>query len=351
VKRAPLLGFAGLLCAATFSNASPSTAISGRAMGTVWSVKFVQPGSHAHLDPAMVSKRVAEKLEQLENIFSTYRLHSELSQFNATKHTDWIAVAPEMVRVAEESRRISELTNGAFDVTIDPLVRLWGFGAQRRSNSMPTASEIAAARKLVDWRQLESRPTPPALRKVTPGVSADFSSMAKGFAADVVSETLISLGASNHLAQVGGDVKSAGEGIDGRGWPVAVEQPLDETRAVAGVVLLDGLALSTSGDYRNFFVSGGRRYGHIIEPRTGEPPTHGLALVSVIHPSCATSSALATALFVLGPEEGFRIAVEHQLACLFIIRSETGLAYRATSQFSTRLRDGAALEVSVNDAR
>jgi thiamine biosynthesis lipoprotein len=351
--RCASLGFAGLWCVAAFSNASPSpaTAISGRAMGTVWSVKYVQPALHLHLDSAMVSKQVAEKLEQLENIFSTYRADSELSQFNAATHTDWVVVAPEMVRVAEESRRISELTNGAFDVTIDPLVRLWGFGAQRRSGSVPTASEIAGTRKLVDWRQLESRAVPPALRKARPGVSTDFSSMAKGFAAEAVSETLMLLGVSNYLAQVGGDVQSAGAGPDGRGWPVAIEQLVGEAQAIAGIASLNGQALSTSGDYRNFFMSGGRRYGHIIDPRTGEPPTHSLAAVSVIHSSCATSSALATALFVLGSEEGFRTAVEHKLACLFIIRSDTGLVHRSTPQFRARLRDGVASEPSVNDAR
>lgn len=330
------LGVLIALVAANISSAaSPPVALSGRAMGTTWVVKFV-PSAGAPA-PETVEHAVTERLEQLEQVFSTYRVDSELSRFNADERTEWIAVTPELARVASESRRIGELTGGAFDVTVLPLVQLWGFGAMGRAGSMPTAREIEAAREQVDWRRLEVRGEPPALRKASPRLTADFSSMAKGFAADAVSEVLVRLGVSSHLVQMGGDVKAGGSGPDGRGWRVAIERPSVDQPAVAEVIALNGNALSTSGDYRNFVVLGGRRYGHIIDPRTGAPVSGTLASVSVVHASCATSSALATALFVLGAEEGYRLATRERFAGFFQERAGSEMRVRATPEFE-RLR-------------
>jgi len=300
-------------------------------MGTGWSVKFVQPA--VPLEADVVEAKVAERLEELEQLFSTFRRQSALSRFNALQSTEWIPVAAEMAQVATESREVSELTGGAFDVTVFPLVQLWGFGSKHRSGSVPTTADITAARQLVDWRRLEVQLSPPALRKTHLRVTVDFSSMAKGFAADSVSELLSRLGAPNHLVQVGGDLKSGGSSSRDEGWHAAIEQPVGDARAVACVLVLNGEALSTSGDYRNYFHVGRQRYGHIIDPRTGQPPSSGLASVSVVHASCAMSSALATALFVLGPEEGYQLALSRGLACLFQVRHGTGLMRRSTPEF------------------
>ena len=305
-------------------------------MGTSWSVKFFQPA--VPLERDAVSREVTALLEKLEQQFSTYRPQSELSRFNAAGRTEWIGVSPELAFVAAESRRISELTGGAFDVTVLPLVALWGFGPDAHSGAIPAPAEIAASRRLVDWRRLEVRLDPPALRKAEPRVAADLSSLAKGFAADAVSRTLTALGAPRHLVQVGGDVRAGAAAAGATGWPVAIELPTDDAPGVAGVILLESRAVSTSGDYRNFVRVGQKRYGHIIDPRTGRPVDGDLASVSVVHDSCATSSALATALFVLGAEEGLRLATREGLACLFLLRDGTGLARRATPEFERWLR-------------
>ncbi|MBC7365712.1 MAG: FAD:protein FMN transferase [Undibacterium sp.] len=312
-----------------FLPAAEPIILNGRAMGTTWSVKFLQPVPP--LNPPTLHARIAEKLEQLEQQFSTYRPTSEVSRFNARPSTEWIAASPELVRVAADSRRLSARTSGVFDPTIEPLVRLWGFGAQRRTGNLPASAEIAAARARVDWRRLEVRVSPPAVRKTSPDLAVDFSSMAKGFAADAVSELLVSLGASHHFARVAGDIKTAGSHV----WRTGIEQPSATANApaLAQVVNLAGHALSTSGDANNFFELQGRRYGHIIDPRTGAPVSGALASVSVIHASCAQSSALATALFVLGAEDGYNFAVRERLACLFIIRDGAAFKQRATPQF------------------
>ena len=320
-----------LICTTALTAAEP-IALTGRAMGTTWTVKFLQ--SSPPLNPATLQTRIAETLERLEQQFSTYRPNSELSRFNASTSTEWITVSPELARVATDSRALSKRSDGAFDATVAPLLTLWGFGPQRRTGPPPARPEVAAARARVDYRRLEARLKPPALRKANPDVAADFSSMAKGFAADAVSELVRGLGATNHFVQIGGDIKTAGDHV----WRVAIEQPT--TPAVAQTLNLAGQALSTSGDAHNFFEHAGRRYGHILDPRTGEPATGPLAAVSVVHDSCATSSSLATALFVLGAEAGYEFAVREKIAALFIVRTGATLTLRPTPVFAQRFSSG-----------
>jgi thiamine biosynthesis lipoprotein len=297
-------------------------------MGTVWTVKWVQPAPP--LAAAEVERRVAARLEQLEQQFSTYRSGSDLMRFNATPGTGWVPVPAELAEAARRARELSAVTDGAFDVTVWPLVQLWGFGAQRRAGALPTEADIARCRALVDWRALEQRASPPALRRTRPGVSADFSSLAKGLSADAVSALLNGLGATNHLVLLAGDVRSAGRGPAGAGWRVAIEQP---EGGVARVVSLTGGAVATSGDYRNFFEHGGRRYGHILDPRTGEPVQGDLAAVSVVAETSADASSRATALFVLGAEAGFRLAEARGWSALFQVRRGDAITLRPTPAF------------------
>ncbi len=319
------------LAAPTALAAEPAR-LTGRALGTTWTVKFVE--TDRLQDHATLHTLIAQKLEHLEQQFSTYRANSELSRFNAAQSTDWIDVSPELARVAAKSRALSERSGGAFDATVAPLLTLWGFGPGGRGiSSVPTPAEISAGRARVDYRQLSVRLAPPALRKSRTDLSVDFSSMAKGFAVDTVSELLDSLGLSEHFVQIGGDIVTAGT----RPWRVGIEQP-----TAPGVILqtleLTDQALSTSGDAHNVFEYAGRRYGHILDPRTGEPAQGPLASVSVVHDSCAGSSSLATTLFVLGADAGYAFAVREEIAALFIVRSDGVLTLRPTPAFTQRFQ-------------
>jgi len=300
-------------------------------MGTTWTAKFLQPA--ASLDPVATSEKIAARLEVLEQQFSTYRQNSDLSRFNASASTDGIAAPPELVQLALEARRLSDFTDGAFDVTVAPLVCLWGFGPQGRGNTLPTESEITEARALVGWRQLEARTSPPALRKTAGGVSADFSSIAKGLASDLISELLAALGAPDHFVQIGGDVRTGGHAADGTAWRTGIEEPRENGGTIACVVALSGQALSTSGNYRNFVTLDGRRYGHILDPRTGRPAAGALAAVSVVHATCARSSALATALFVLGEDAGLAFATREKIAAVFFIHAGDSFTQHRTPEF------------------
>ena len=318
-----------VLFAATRAFAAEPVALTGRALGTTWTVKFLQPAPP--LNPATLTARISATLERLEQQFSTYRPNSELSRFNTARTTDWITVSPELARVATDCRALSVLTGGAFDATIFPLIDLWGFGPQRRSGPPPSATEISAARSRTDFRRLESRASPPALRKTSADLAADFSSMAKGFAADTIAAQLSALGSTDHYVQIGGDIATVGP----RPWRVAIEQPTGSA-PLAHIFDLAGQSLSTSGDAHNSFTHAGRRYGHILDPRTGEPVASPLASVSVIAPTCAQSSARATALFVLGPDAGFALAVRERWSALFLIREGPSFTAHPTPEF-TRL--------------
>jgi thiamine biosynthesis lipoprotein len=305
-------------------------------MGTTWAVKVVP--SAVAVEREELAARVAARLERLEQQFSTYRPDSEVMRFNRSTSIEWQPVSVEIAEVAAGSRRVSERTGGAFDATVAPLVWLWGFGSQRRSDRLPGEVEIAEARARVGWARLELRAEPPALRKTHADLAVDFSSMAKGYAADAVAALLCDAGAPNHFVRVGGDIRTGGRGASGGGWRAGIEQPTGEAHGMACVVELSGQALSTSGDYRNAFVVEGRRYGHIIDPRTGSPVSGVLAAVSVVRPTCAESSAWATALFVLGAEEGWRVAEREHLACVFFVRKDAAIEQRATEEFRRLVR-------------
>lgn len=310
--------------------------LDGRAMGTSWTVKLVPPAA-APIDRAGLERRLAARLEQLEQMFSTFRRGSEVTRFNGRADTAWQPVSPEIARVAAEAAVISAGTSGAFDATIYPLVKLWGGAAEGRrpGDRLPTPREIEAAKARVDWRALEVRAEPPALRKAEPAMAVDFSSMAKGFAADELARLLRAEGVEAAFVRIAGDIVCLGRASDGAEWRVGLEDPGEE--AFPTVVALADRAVSTSGNYRNHVRVGSRRLGHILDPRSGAPVESALVSVSVVDRSGARASALATALFVLGLEEGWRLAQRENWACAFLFEDARGRRVRRVTPELARL--------------
>jgi thiamine biosynthesis lipoprotein len=305
--------------------------LTDRTMGTVYSVKFLQPPAPVGVGQAR--REVGAVLERLEQAMSTYREDSEVCRFSTHRGGDWFAVSADTARVVAESLRVSELTGGAFDVTVDPLVRLWGFGPRRETGEPPPEPAIAEARRKVDWRKLQARLHPPALRKTSPEISVDLSAIAKGYAADAIGAHLEKLGATNYLIAISGELKARGHGRQGLLWRVGVDKPLDDGCAIQRFVELKDKAISTSGDYRNFFTDAGRRYSHVMDPRTGRPVTHNLASVTIVADTSARADALATGLMVLGPDTGYALAAKRGWPCLFILRTESGFTEKVTPAF------------------
>ena len=220
----------------------------------------------------------------------------------------------------------------------------WGFGATNRVPAPPPPEELATLRQRVGYRLIELDPASSSVVKRHPQTVCDLSAVAKGYAVDRVALGLVERGYTDFLVEVGGEMKARGERDGGGPWRVAIERPEPVQRAVFKLVKLADRALATSGDYRSYYDKDGVRYSHLIDPRSGRPIAHGLASVSVVHPSAAFADALATGLGVLGAEAGFTFAERQGMAAYFIVREPDGeLRGIPTTAFeSLEVRDGQA---------
>ncbi len=310
-------------------------AFGGPTMGTSYSVKIARGA--AGLDQRHLAGKVDAALERVNQAMSTYLPDSELSHFNSASPDSWTTISDDTLTVVRRSRAIHEVTGGAFDPTVGPLVDLWGFGPKGGRDLVPGDDVIAEAAETVGLAKVASREAAPALQKLAPGVRLDLSGVAKGYAVDLVAKTLEEQGIENYLVEVGGELRAGGHGPEGRRWQVGIEKPQLASREVHQLVPLNGEAMATSGNYRIFFERDGRHYSHIIDPTTGRPVEHDLASVSVIAPTTLEADAWSTALLVLGRERGMVLAAERDVAAFFIQGQQGGFEEAATPAFSRRL--------------
>lgn len=270
--------------------------LGGRTMGTTWSLRV--DGGAGNI----AQKEIQQQLDSWESIISHWRPDSALSRFNASSSTDWVAVPAELIEVVELAQQIGNDTDHALDITLAPLIDLWGFGAKGRRDTAPTEAEIAGAKAKCGWQHLHTRHAPPALRKGIPGLQINVSAVSEGWAMDHLAQQLEASGATRFLLEIGGEVLARGE------WRVGVQTPAAPPGESAQTLLLKDLSITTSGVYRQHFSAGVKEYAHVLDPRTGRPIEHSLASVSVIHPSAAQADGFDTALLILGPDAGRRLA-------------------------------------------
>jgi thiamine biosynthesis lipoprotein len=299
--------------------------LDGETMGTTWSVKAVPsiPRSQLH---ALIERCLSVVILQM----SQWDPRSDLSRFNAATAGSWQELPKEFFKVLQGALALARDTGGAYDPTIGALTDLWGFGASGRRKGMPDGAAIDCARSAIGWRRVRLD-----VRRAAGcqpgGVQLDLCSIAKGFAVDLVSETLSGRGAADHLVEIGGELRGSGTKPDGSPWWVSIEGAPDL------VIALHGLSVATSGDARRYIEQDGRRLSHSLDPRTGRPVSDALASVTVLARSCMDADALATALTVLGAEEGMRFARERDIAARFVLRGAGGLAEQMTPAFSEML--------------
>ena len=304
----------------------------GATMGTTYSILCWQ--DDGPIDEQALLKPISDLLEQINQQMSTYIADSELSQFNTTESTDWFTVSPETAFVVEQALHFNEITGGASDVTVGPLVKIWNFGPGKNPLAKPPSDEeIAKVLESVGCRHVEVRLNPPALRKELPGLAVDLSSIAKGYGVDAVTELLLDRGIENVMVEIGGEVRAAGTRIDKTPWRIGVDPPAMRRRKFHKIVPLSGMSMATSGDYRNFLKSEERKYCHIIDPRTGQPLEYRGCSVTVLTETCLEADALATALLVLGDQAGYDWCVEQNVAAMFLLRAGENVEERATPRF------------------
>ena len=311
--------------------------IRGSTMGTTYAIKFGR-GLHA-VESQRIAAEVETLLVSINRSMSTYDPASELSQFNAADGGQWIALSTELAQVLEIARVVHEQSAGAFDVTIGPLVNLWGFGPTSAPTSLPTPAAVSARLAYTGIDQIDVRVEPLAWRKTHSDVYVDLSAIAKGYAVDRISDLLRQQGVDDFMVEIGGEIRVSGRRVDGGLWHIGLDKPTVDIAEIARVIEVTDIAMASSGNYRNFRVIDGQRYGHTIDPRNGYPLRHDLAAVTVLHESAAWADAWATALLVLGPVRGVEVAEEHRLGALFTMPTKASEAQVETQEFRVIVGD------------
>ncbi len=305
----------------------------GETMATTYSIKIIDKLQRPGARDAM-KRAVAGELDLVNMTMSSFNEDSELYRFNKARTTDPFPMSGSALEVIDAALRLSESTGGAYDVTVGPLVRFWGFTERRPLAKMPTEEQIAEVRARIGWDKIVLDLKGGKIRKLRPDIEIDLSSIAKGAAVDRVAVALQVYKHKNYMVEIGGEVRCRGVNRSGVPWRVGIEVPAEGKREIFEVVELTDVSMATSGDYRAFYEIDGRKISHTIDPRTGRPIEHGLASVTVVHEKCMVADGLATALMVLGPKEGFEMAQKEGLRALFITRGPDGaLVDRATSGF------------------
>jgi thiamine biosynthesis lipoprotein len=331
----------GLLLIGTACATTPQpTVLHGEGLGSEWTVKL---GAPAPSNLADIQRGIQARVEGVYHSISRWDDSSEMSALNASARSDWQPVSRELFEAVNYAFTLAADTDGAFDPTVAPLVDAWGFGKAGRRFEPPSPEALSAARSRVGFEKVVLDAEGPRVRKPA-GMQIDLSSMQHGRGADAVSEYLNSLGITRYLVDVGSEIRARGESPEGGAWHVAIERPPPADAAVPAsangfvrVVSLRDAGIATSGNFRYFFDYNGRRYSHRIDPRTGEPVSHALVSVTVIDPICMHADALATALTVLGPDEGFDYAAHRNIAALFISKSGDTLVEKMTPRFASYL--------------
>jgi thiamine biosynthesis lipoprotein len=302
---------------------STTRELRGEAMGTTYSVVLAGDGARRGVGPARTI--VESELRLVTDLMSTYDPESELSRFNRDRSLRPFPVSRPTLEVFALAQQISERSGGAFDVTVGPLVAAWGFGATNRVPAAPSPAELEAARAVVGFRHLRVDAAGGTIAKDIAAVECDLSGIAKGFAVDRIVDSLNAAGYADVLVEVGGDLRASGHRAEGERWRIAIERPVPRRRTEQQRLLLSDRALATSGDYRSYYESDGHRISHLIDPRSGGSIDNRVASVSVVHDSAAAADAWATALSVLGVDDGLATAEREGLAVLFLVRGDSGI--------------------------
>lgn len=306
--------------------------LKGPTMGTRYQVTIVDPVLESEATRAVVSRA----LEDINQKMSTYLQTSELSLINQAELDTWLPVSEDLAEVLSLSQTISAQSGGSFDVTVGPLVNLWGFGPDKTANQLPEPELIEKALANTGAGSFEIDASASAIKKLKP-VYIDLSAIAKGYAADKLAALLSSMGYRNFLVEIGGELRVFGKNSRGLAWRLAIEKPELLPGDVYEAIAVTDSGVATSGDYRNFFEVNGVRYSHTINPLTGLPINHTLASVTVIAKTAAAADAWATALNVLGTRKGLALAEQLGLAAYFITDKDGEFVAQYSQEFSSYL--------------
>ncbi|MCU1724906.1 FAD:protein FMN transferase [Pseudomonas sp. 5P_5.1_Bac1] len=331
----------GTLCAllmlAGCEKDDPVERISGPTMGSSYTVQYVRPAEGP--DAEQVQREIEGILASIDQQFSTYRSDSMVARFNRLPAGSCQVMPEGVLKLVQLGDTLWRESGGAFDLSVEPLLDLWGFGPLAREEKIPDPNRLAEVRQRIGQGHL--RIDGEQLCKDI-ALELDFNSIAAGYSVDLIVERLRALGINNMLVEVTGELKAVGYKPDDSPWRVALELPREDRQIAQQVLSIDGLGVSTSGDYRNYFEENGQRFSHTFDARLGRPVAHALAAVTVFDPSALVADGYSTLLLILGPEQGWEFAVAQDLAAVFVVRAETGFIARVTPAFERIVGTGDA---------
>lgn len=312
--------------------------IKGKTMGTTFRIKIVN-NNNLSINYKSLESEITNLLKEINRQMSTYIEDSEISHFNNYNSTEWFNISYDFASLLNTAIDVSNLSAGAFDITVGPLVNLWGFGPEIKKPEVPDVKDLLEAKSKTSYKFIEVRVDTPAVKKDKPEVYLDMSAIAKGYAVDKVAELLSSKKIINYMVEIGGEVRTSGKNNNDESWKIGIETP-DSPSNIQNVISISNYSIATSGDYNNYFEENGIRYSHTIDPRTGMPITHKLASVTVIHTNCTLADAYATTINVMGPTAGYDFALKENLIIYMIVRDEKGFIEKTTPQFTKFLSPG-----------
>jgi thiamine biosynthesis lipoprotein len=330
IKWLALIGLAFFISSCTKPE-SQLLQIQGQTMGTYYQVSYVLSSEQSKNKQLLVEQlkvEIDQKLELVNDQMSTYRPNSELSRFNQSESS--LVVSDATIKVVSKALEVYQQSGGAFDVTVGPLVNLWGFGPDKKPNKAPDAELINTMKEKIGSQYLSIEGN--KLVKSRADLYVDLSSIAKGYGVDFIAEFLTQKGIDNYLIDIGGELSAHGTKLNQKPWTIAIERP-ELGQNVQRLLHIGDNSIATSGDYRNYFEFDGIRYSHTIDPNTGRPINHKLVSVTVVDKSSMVADALATAITVLGPENGLKLAITLKQPVFLITKQGDGFVESFTPEF------------------
>lgn len=303
--------------------------LSGSAQGTTWHISAWKEGG---LNADELVEAVKTELLRIDHVLSNYRTDSVISQVNQQQDTQAINASSELIHLIEEARKVHTASLGCYDLTIQPLFKLWGF--TDKSLHIPKPSELTDVMYHVGMEKLQTHET--YLQKLSGKVHIDVSSIGQGYSVAKLAELLEQKGIDNYLVEIGGELQTRGQKPKQQPWRIAIERPLPEAKGFHKIITIttpEPTAVMTSGTYRHYYDDAGKRYSHILDARTGSPVTHETVSVTVIHENPTTADAWSTALLCLGMKEGLKVANEHKISALFIDQTPLGSEENVSDPF------------------
>lgn len=306
--------------------------LSGFTMGTTYHVTVKLKSQ----DQKQLQLKIDQRLDEINQLMSTYIDDSELSIFNQTMSTKCLPLSKETLFVIKNALAISHQTKGKFDVTLAPLIKLWGFDKKQTNDQVPSQQRINQLLQQIGYQKLIIKNN--CIAKQSGDLSVNLSAIAKGYAVDEIAKILADNNINNYLVEIGGEVANQGLNPKGADWNIAIESPTSTKQTISRIISPKGMGIATSGDYRNYFEKDGQRYSHTIDPTNGYPITHNLASITVLHQQTILADALATAMMVMGEKQSLQFANNNNIAMFMLVKTEQGFKEVYSEAFSAYIR-------------